>query len=147
MGKDARPRRGPELQRRSVWARVLILIHGGFSLVALCTAGLLARAFESGPAPVRLPMRIIGWFGRHSYELYLFHSIVLAAMRNAAPKGSLAYAYKLPCFALYVSLSVLAAGVISRYFSEPSNRALRRFMAASRHAEAGSLRPAPPRQR
>jgi peptidoglycan/LPS O-acetylase OafA/YrhL len=98
----------------------------GFTLMALCTAVLLLGAFgapqkKSG----RLPTRIVCWFGRHSYELYLFHIIVLAAMRDIVPKDALPYLLKLPFLALFVLLSAAAAGAVSRFYAEPLNRRLR----------------------
>jgi peptidoglycan/LPS O-acetylase OafA/YrhL len=72
-----------------------------------------------------LPTRIVCWFGRHSYELYLFHIIVLAAMRDIVPKEALSYMLKLPFLALFVLLSAAAAGAVSRLYAEPLNRRLR----------------------
>jgi len=115
----------------------------GFSVVAFCTASLLVNAFDGPGEGVRpAPTRIVCWLGRHSYELYLFHIIVLAAMRDAVPKGTLAYGYKLPYFALFLLLSGLMAGAVSRYIAEPSNAALRRVLdrgrLASRQLRSGS---------
>jgi peptidoglycan/LPS O-acetylase OafA/YrhL len=98
----------------------------GFSCVALCSACLLINSFDA-PAE-RRGMRaswIVCWFGRHSYELYLFHIIVLAGLRNWVPPGTLGYAYKLPFFALFLLLSALVAAVISRFYAEPLNAGLR----------------------
>jgi peptidoglycan/LPS O-acetylase OafA/YrhL len=104
----------------------------GFSLVAICVVGLLINAFD---APARqakyLRSRWICWLGRHSYELYLFHIILLAGMRDMVPKAALPYAAKLPLFALFVALSCLLAAVVARYFADPLNRRLRRYLAGS----------------
>jgi peptidoglycan/LPS O-acetylase OafA/YrhL len=98
----------------------------GFSLIAACTACLLVNAFEARREKSRLlPVRVICWFGSHSYELYLFHIIVLAGMRDLVPKQTLPYAYKLPLLVLFLLLSAAVAGAISRYFAEPVNSALR----------------------
>jgi peptidoglycan/LPS O-acetylase OafA/YrhL len=103
----------------------------GFSCIALCSACLLVNSFD-GPAERRgvRPGWIVCWFGRHSYELYLFHIIVLAGMRNWVPPGTLPYAYKLPFFALFLLLSALAAGAVSRFYAEPVNEGLRRRLSA-----------------
>jgi len=103
----------------------------GFSAVALCSAFLLVGARDAAPdEKSRRPRtRIVCWFGEHSYELYLFHIIVLAGMRDFVPKGALAYAYKLPYLALYLLLSALTAAAVSRYFAEPANAGLRRILA------------------
>jgi len=91
---------------------------------------LLVHAFD---APDRVwprfsPFRVVGWFGRKSYELYLFHIIVLAGMRDLVPKGTLQYAYKLPYFVLFVALSAVVAGAVSRYVAEPLNSRLREVL-------------------
>jgi peptidoglycan/LPS O-acetylase OafA/YrhL len=102
----------------------------GFSLIAACTACLLVNAFEAAGEKLRLlPVRVVCWFGRHSYELYLFHIIVLAAMRDLVPKQVLPYAYKLPMLVLFLLLSAGVAGAISRYFAEPVNAGLRALAA------------------
>jgi peptidoglycan/LPS O-acetylase OafA/YrhL len=102
----------------------------GFSLVALFTAVLLVHAFDvqGNVVPRFSPFRAVAWFGRKSYELYLFHIIVLAAMRDFVPKGTLQYGYKLPYFVLFVALSALVAGEVSRYVAEPLNSRLRRVL-------------------
>jgi peptidoglycan/LPS O-acetylase OafA/YrhL len=102
----------------------------GFSLVALCSTFFLVGAYAAPDEKSgRPPARMICWFGKHSYELYLFHIIVLAGMRDLVPKGTLSYAYKLPYFALFLLLSALTAGAVSRYLAEPMNAWLRRILA------------------
>jgi peptidoglycan/LPS O-acetylase OafA/YrhL len=96
---------------------------------------LLVNADEAQDGKPGLPpTRTVCWFGKHSYELYLFHIIVLAGMRDLAPKGTLSYAYKLPYFALYLLLSALTAGAVSRYLAEPMNAGLRRILAGGSSA-------------
>jgi peptidoglycan/LPS O-acetylase OafA/YrhL len=97
----------------------------GFTSMALCTAVLLLGASGAPQKKSSLPTRILCWFGRHSYELYLFHIIVLAEMRDIVPKESLSYLLKLPFLALFVLLSAGVAGVVSRLYAEPLNRGLR----------------------
>ncbi len=98
----------------------------GFSLVALCSACLLVNAFDDlGRRAVRWPARIICWFGEHSYELYLFHIIVLAVMRELVPPRVLPPALKLPWFALLLTLSALVAGTVARYVAQPLKSSLR----------------------
>jgi len=106
----------------------------GFSLIALCTVGLLANAFEgAAPMPKLISSRILCWFGRHSYELYLFHIILLAGIRDLVPRAALPTALKLPLFLLYLGASGLIAGTAARYFADPLNAWLRRRLA--RNAE------------
>jgi hypothetical protein len=48
------------------------------------------------------------------------------------PKGTLSYGGKLPYFALFLLLSALTAGAVSRYVAEPSNAALRWVLGCDR---------------
>jgi len=95
----------------------------GFTLISLASAGII---FGSGNDQPRRRPGLLQWFGRHSYEIYLFHIIVLAAMRNLVDKAHLSYAARLPWLALFLALTALAAVLVSRYLSEPANAALRR---------------------
>jgi peptidoglycan/LPS O-acetylase OafA/YrhL len=105
----------------------------GFTVIALCAAALLSNAFE-GPSESsrQFPARIVCWFGRHSYELYLFHIIVLAGFRTVVPQDTMPDSVKLPCFLLFLALSALLAGGVARYYAEPLNAGLRTRMAGRR---------------
>lgn len=99
----------------------------GFSLIALAAAGILLGSHGEKGAGwttgwLTAPLR---WAGRHSYELYLFHIIVLAAMRNVVTKAELSYAMRLPWLCLFIAASALVAMLVSRHVSEPANAALR----------------------
>jgi peptidoglycan/LPS O-acetylase OafA/YrhL len=106
----------------------------GFSMIAFAAA-----AFLIGAANDRAPGWTAGrasaglrWMGRHSYELYLFHIIVLGLMRNVVDKARLGYHERLPWLALFVLLSALAAALVARYVAEPANRALRKYFFTGR---------------
>jgi peptidoglycan/LPS O-acetylase OafA/YrhL len=97
----------------------------GFTMVALFTALLLPGAMEPSAARPRGPVRLLAWFGRHSYELYLFHIVVLGVMRELVPRTHLARSLKLPFFVLFVLCSAAVAALIARRFADPVNRWLR----------------------
>lgn len=101
----------------------------GFTQVALCAAlYLFAAANDRDPslATGRLttPLR---WLGRHSYELYLFHIVILALMRNLASSPQLpAWAWT-PWLALFLTTSAFVAHTVAARVSEPANAAIRRW--------------------
>jgi peptidoglycan/LPS O-acetylase OafA/YrhL len=103
----------------------------GFTFIALAVAGyLLASAQAPAPGPVGEKLtRPIRWLGRHSYEIYLFHIIVLAGMRNFATKATLSYGWRLPWFVLFLFLTAIVAWAVARYVSEPMNAAIRKRFA------------------
>jgi peptidoglycan/LPS O-acetylase OafA/YrhL len=98
----------------------------GFTWIAVFTAVLLFNAFDAEPRRRHAPFRLIAWFGQHSYELYLFHIIVLGAIRDLIPKESLPTVYKLPLLVVFVALSALVAFCVARGFADPLNGYLRR---------------------
>jgi peptidoglycan/LPS O-acetylase OafA/YrhL len=105
----------------------------GFSLIGLFSLGLLTNAFEAAARTSRFRLSgIVGWYGRHSYELYLFHIIALAGIRDLVPRASLPYILKLPLFIGFLAVSALLAGLVARYFADPLNARLRRSLAGSR---------------
>lgn len=104
----------------------------GFSAIALASAAFIvgATAGQGRTGPLQ-------WLGRHSYELYLFHIIVLATMRNVVDKAGLGYAERLPWLGFFLAATALAAALVARCVSEPANAALRRrFRGAATAASA-----------
>lgn len=99
----------------------------GFSLIALCTALYLIASVRDPKASFAgsRATAIVRWFGRHSYELYLFHIIVLALARNAWDRKTLPELAWAPWLGLYVAASALVAMLVARYLSEPANQAIR----------------------
>lgn len=85
-------------------------------------------------APVR-------WAGRHSYEIYLFHIIVLAAMRNITTKAELSHAMRLPWLLAFLCATAFIAKLVSRYVSEPANTALRGWHRRRRATPAHAIGP------
>ncbi len=87
---------GLETASRVVWS---------FPAIALGTAAILLGCHGATPR-VAAPLR---WMGRHSYELYLFHIIVLAAMRDLVPAPALPAALIPAWLALFLASSAIAA--------------------------------------
>lgn len=103
----------------------------GFTLLALFAAPLLFKAFDAkGAAPLSPWLRPLAWFGTHSYELYLYHIIVLGILREILPRSAVSAAWQLPLLALFIALSALVAWTSARYFAEPVNAYLRRALIA-----------------
>jgi peptidoglycan/LPS O-acetylase OafA/YrhL len=68
----------------------------------------------------------LAWWGSHSYELYLFHIVVLGIMVELVPKTSMTIEYKLPMLAVFLVLSSAMAWMAARVCGDPVNRLLRR---------------------
>ncbi|VWB25803.1 acyltransferase family protein [Burkholderia metallica] len=104
----------------------------GVTAMALGTAVLLIGAHaEREPAHGRAlaPLR---WSGRLSYELYLFHLIVLGALRTFWPPSAMQGDTKLLLLIAYLALSAILSAVIARGYATPLDRFIKRL--ASRPA-------------
>ncbi len=111
-----------------VWG-VTAMGLGTAALLLASTAGTRSRPGRVGAG--------LGWLGRHSYELYLFHLPVLAAMRVVLPPEHAAPGIKPAWLLAFLLLSGAVAGLIARLFAEPANRMLRRQLLRERsHSEA-----------
>ena len=106
----------------------------GVTLMALGTAFLLLGAHGSpttGPILERSHVLApLGWLGRLSYELYLFHLVVLGGVRAAFPARVVSGDGKLLLLAAYLALSGALAALVARFYAEPLNRGLRRLLAS-----------------
>ncbi|MEA2886573.1 MAG: hypothetical protein QOD11_933 [Bradyrhizobium sp.] len=106
-----------------------ISVTCGVSIIAFGTALILITSSRvtgneySGEAG---SVKWITWFGRHSYELYLFHIIVLAGMRSFAGSGIITPVWRPIWFVIFIAGSMLLATIVTRYYSEPANVVLRR---------------------
>ena len=100
----------------------------GVTLMALGTGFLLLLTHgQTGdyPADRTRITAVLAWFGRLSYELYLFHLVVLGLIRSAYPVDSVAGDEKLVLLAFYLACATLLAAIVGRTYSEPLNRAIR----------------------
>lgn len=107
----------------------------GFTLMAIGTAILIitssAKKHTSNYHRNQLK-QAIGWFGKNSYELYLFHIPVLGLMRTI-PTNHILGAYSKLCWMLVFFLSTaMLAKTIANCYSQPLNKFLRQQLFAWR---------------
>ncbi len=104
----------------------------GVSLMAAGTGFLLLGA-DSGQgtsvSTLGSSVGIVPWFGRLSYELYLFHLVVLGGMRTIWPARAVMGNGNLLLLGGYLMASAMLAFIVARSYSEPLNRRLRRLLA------------------
>ena len=104
----------------------------GFTYLALATGCIILGSLGRPRASVHgSPIR---WLGRQSYEIYLFHIIVLAAMRDAVPGISLTVFWQIPWLLLFLAISAGVAAGIGRWISDPARRLLLRRLMPARAA-------------
>lgn len=111
-----------------LYSGIMANIVIGVSLVAISTALLLIVANNSEDNTKKSmsnSQKIVCWFGKNSYELYLFHIIVLALMKEIYSREALGDYSKLVWMAVFISVSALVSGTVSRFYSQPMNRMLR----------------------
>ena len=72
----------------------------------------------------RMHWRWLDWLGRSSYELYLFHLVVLALTRSVVPPLDIAPEAILPLLLVFLVLSTILAGAITRFYTGPLDRQL-----------------------
>jgi peptidoglycan/LPS O-acetylase OafA/YrhL len=109
----------------------------GFTCLAMATAGLLicVAGLDTNKLGAYL-MAPLSWIGARSYELYLFHLIVLGILTEIWPKATLAFNMKFPLMALFFVLSMTVAALAGRFVGNPLNQHLRRRYASSRNVAA-----------
>jgi peptidoglycan/LPS O-acetylase OafA/YrhL len=99
----------------------------GVSLMAFGTAVLLIAQSQvrlplTGPAAIFDPLRRCG---RLSYELYLFHLIVLGLLQTVWKADATVGNSKVALLAVYLVFSIAVSVLVGRYYSDPLNRRLR----------------------
>ena len=98
----------------------------GVTLMAGGTAILLVDGSRRQVAAP--PNRLLGPLrrcGRLSYELYLFHLVVLGLLRTVYPPDVTAGDVRLALLVLYLVLSIAVAVLLCRWYSDPLNRFFR----------------------
>jgi peptidoglycan/LPS O-acetylase OafA/YrhL len=67
----------------------------------------------------------VQWAGRTSYELYLFHIILLGLLRGLVPSQLVGFYTKAPLLFAYLGATCLVAGIVRYSFSEPCKLLIR----------------------
>ena len=109
----------------------------GVSLMAMATAILLMLQAGATPVHATRPSPL-GFCGRLSYELYLFHLIVLAASQTIWPAPAATGDSRVVLLAAYLVLSIGLAAVIGRWFSSPLDRYFRGASAPARSGQSAA---------
>lgn len=107
----------------------------GFSLIALSTSILLLTAKTALLAYssfLKCLIYPVQWLGHHSYELYLFHIIVLALMRDLIPAANVNFLQTTLLALLFLIASVFFSYLIARFYTEPLNQKIRLYFTQSR---------------
>jgi peptidoglycan/LPS O-acetylase OafA/YrhL len=91
-----------------------LMYHGGFTVVSLCAAVLVAALVGSPPPLLSrlLGVRPLRWVGRISYGLYLWHTPVIIAVLHYVPIAD----FTTKCVLAWIPC--LAAGALSHYCVE-----------------------------
>lgn len=97
----------------------------GVSLMAFGTAVLVLAQARDGRSDAAGSLNPLRFCGALSYELYLFHLVVLGGLRSLWAPAATTGNVKLVLLLAYLVLAIVVAVGISRYFSEPLNRRLR----------------------
>jgi peptidoglycan/LPS O-acetylase OafA/YrhL len=94
----------------------------GVTGIALGTAVLLIGAHAERTRASARWLAPILWSGKHSYELYLFHLIVLGALRTLYPPSATHGSEKLLLLGAYLVLSLAVSELIARCYAMPVER-------------------------
>jgi peptidoglycan/LPS O-acetylase OafA/YrhL len=98
----------------------------GVTGIAFGTAVLLVGAHAHGPRAGARLLAPLRWSGKLSYELYLFHLLVLGGLRTLYPPLAIHGNEKLLLLGVYLALSVAVAALIARGYATPFDRFVKR---------------------
>lgn len=102
----------------------------GFTAIAAFTSLMLLASSSLGAKTVmgwglRAAVHPLAWIGAHSYELYLFHIIVLAGLRNFYPPGPVDANAWWSMLGGFFAASCVVAAVVARWVGRPASAWLR----------------------
>jgi peptidoglycan/LPS O-acetylase OafA/YrhL len=110
-----------------------VLIWSSRPLVAAhplpVTADGWAAAWRDRARAITAPLR---WWGRHSYEMYLFHIVLLAGLRLVWTRQTISHDARLPLLLAFLAASSLLAAGVARGLADPLNRRCRTWLQAHR---------------
>lgn len=112
----------------------------GASAMALGAAVLLFGGSALPPSSPSLPRRLLMRCGRDCYEIYLLHLLVLGLLRVWLPPTQWQGDVRLGLLLLCVVGSCLLGALVSRRYSAPLNRRLRRLLGVTQAVRASALR-------
>jgi len=124
------------IPKNIVWGPTLLGI--GIALLLLGMTGCEHR-FGSFLATLSWPLRILG---QRSYEVYLFHGVILLLLVNYLKALDFdLVTYSPVFFPLFVLICAVIGELIGKFWSEPANRFVRRLSLSARiRAWSGALR-------
>jgi peptidoglycan/LPS O-acetylase OafA/YrhL len=112
----------------------LLGIHGfeaiSFSLMAL-SAALVILSSDKRHFKTNILTRVFVFLGRISYELYLFHIIILGLIRSIVKPMTLSFSFTIMLFFIFIFFSILFSYFIEKYYSEPINKFCKKYLISS----------------
>ena len=145
--------RGSLIVGAVIAALVLMLCDANAHDVGLARVGLNVTALELGVALMLIPLGMgvgnramsvgTAWLravGRWSYEIYLFHMLVILGLMTWFKQGAHSGAERVAMYVVMLLVSIALGFVVSRYFSEPLNRRLREIRPAAARFRAAPAR-------
>jgi peptidoglycan/LPS O-acetylase OafA/YrhL len=98
----------------------------GVTGIALGTAVLLIGAYANGARGSARLLAPLRWSGKLSYELYLFHLVVLGGLRTLYPPSAMHGNEKPLLLGVYLVLSAAVSILIARGYATPLDRFVKR---------------------